>query len=52
METHKIYFEKRCIIICPPDEPALSDPNAIVFQIANRFGIHDLIDMFEKSDLS
>ena len=50
METHKIYFEKRCIIICPPDEPALSDPNAIVFQIANRFGIHDLIDMFEKSD--
>ena len=46
----RIYFEKRCIIICPPSEAALSDPNAVVFQLADRFGIHDLIDMFEKSD--
>ncbi len=50
MEMHRIYFEKRCIIICPPTEPALSDPNAVVFQLADRFGIHDLINMFEKSD--
>ncbi len=47
---HRIYFEKRCIIICPPSEAALSDPNAVVFQLADRFGIHDLINMFEKSD--
>ena len=31
METHRIYFEKRCIIICPQDEAALSDPNAVIF---------------------
>ncbi len=47
---HRIYFEKRCIIICPPSEPALSDPNAVIFQLADRFGIHELTDMFEKSD--
>ena len=32
---HKIYFEKRCIIICSPDEQALSDPNSIEFHIGS-----------------
>lgn len=50
MDSHKIYFEKRCIVICPPDEAALSDPNAVIFRLADRFGISDLIDMFEKSE--
>ena len=58
METHRIYFEKRCIIICPPDEAALSDPNAIVFCIAGDSSaifpgtsiIHELVNLFEKSD--
>ena len=26
---HKIYLEKRCMIICSPQEQALSDPNSI-----------------------
>lgn len=50
METHRIYFEKRCMTICPPTYPSLSDANAVVFQLADRFGIHELINMFEKSD--
>lgn len=47
---HKIYFEKRCIIICPPDEAALTDPNAIKFLIGGKVDIHSLINMFEVSD--
>ena len=47
---HKIYFEKRCIAICPPDEAALTDPNAILFRIGDKVDIHALINMFEVSD--
>ncbi len=47
---HKIYFEKRCIIICPPNEQALSDPNAIIFCRRKDSSIHSLIGMFEVSD--
>lgn len=47
---HKIYFEKRCIIICPPDEQALSDPNSIEFKLGEHINIHSLINMFEVSD--
>ena len=46
---HKIYFEKRCIIICPPDGQALTDPNAIRFRPDGNSGIHDLVNMFETS---
>jgi len=47
---HKIYFEKRCIIICDPDEQALADPNAVEFHIGERINIHTLVDMFEASE--
>ena len=47
---HKIYFEKRCIIICPPDELALADPNAILFNIGSSEDIHDLVEMVEISE--
>ncbi len=47
---YKIYFEKRAIIICPPEEQALSDPNAIEFHIGDKFDLHALINMFEVSD--
>ncbi len=47
---HKIYFEKRCIIICPPYEQALTDPNAIQFCPGDRIDIHSLVGMFEISD--
>ena len=47
---HKIYFEKRCIIICPPQEQALSDPNAILYNIGTNVDIHLLVGIFETSD--
>lgn len=47
---HKIYFEKRCIIICPPNEQALTDPNSIEFRLGERIDIHSLINMFEISE--
>ena len=46
---HKIYFEKRCIIICQPDGQALTDPNAIQFLPGRQVSIHDMVDMFESS---
>ena len=46
---HKIYFEKRCIMICPPDDQALSDPNAIMFKLGEDLDIHDLVGMVETS---
>ncbi|MBR1927057.1 MAG: NUDIX domain-containing protein [Bacteroidales bacterium] len=45
----KIYLEKRCMVICPPDEPALSDPNAVVFHFSGAGDIPRLVDMFESS---
>ena len=47
---HKIYFEKRCIIICPPNEQALADPNAILFTIGSSADIHNLVEMVEVSE--
>ena len=47
---HKIYFEKRCIIICPSDQQAASDPNAILYNIGTTADIHTLVEMFETSD--
>lgn len=47
---HKIYFEKRCIIICLPDDQALSDPNALQFRIGDSSDIRMLVEMVETSD--
>jgi ADP-ribose pyrophosphatase YjhB (NUDIX family) len=47
---HKIYIENRCIIICPPDEQALSDPNAILYNIGTSVDITTLVGLFEVSD--
>ena len=47
---HKIYIEKRCIIICPPDEQSLSDPNAILYNIGTSADVHTLVGLFETSD--
>lgn len=46
---HRIYFEKRCIIICSPDDQTLSDPNAIQFKIGEDIDIHNLVGMVEDS---
>lgn len=47
---HKIYFEKRAIIICTPNDQTLSDPNAILFRPGESVDIHDLVSMVETSD--
>ena len=46
---HKIYLENRCMVICPPDEQALSDPNSVEFHPDGPEGIAALVDMFETS---
>ncbi len=46
---HKIYFEKRVIIICRPEDESLADPNSVEFHLGENFGMHDLVDMFELS---
>lgn len=46
---HKIYFEKRVIIICSPGDESLADPNSVEFHLGENFDIHDLVDMFEMS---
>lgn len=46
----KIYFEKRCIIICTPDDQALADPNAVEFHLGEKIDLHMLVGMFETSD--
>ncbi|MCQ2183096.1 MAG: NUDIX domain-containing protein [Bacteroidales bacterium] len=47
---HRIYFEKRCIIICEPGDQALADPNSVEFHIGGKIDIHTLVGMFEASE--
>ena len=47
---HKIYFEKRCILICGPDDTILSDPNIVLFSLGESMDIHSLVSMVEASD--
>ncbi len=46
---HRIYFEKRCITVCTPDDAVLSDPNSIEFHLAEGDSFSSLVDMFETS---
>lgn len=45
----KIYFDKRTIIICRPEEATLSDPNAVEFHFKQPSDISALVEMFELS---
>lgn len=45
----KIYFDRRTIIICRPEEATLSDPNAVEFHFKQPSDISALVDMFELS---
>ena len=47
---HRIYFEKRCIIICSPEEQALSDPNAVEFHYGLKLDLKTLVGMFEAGE--
>lgn len=46
---HKIYFEKRCIVICGKDEQALADPNSVEYHIGGRIDLHALVGMFRSN---
>lgn len=46
---HKIYFDRRTIIICRPEEATLSDPNAVEFHFRQPSDISALVEMFELS---
>ena len=46
---HKIYFEKRCLVICGTSEAALRDPNAIVFKPGEDIDAGVLVGMLEYS---
>ena len=46
---HKIYFEKRCILICGPEDQILSDPNMIQFSLGETPDIHQLVNLVEVS---
>lgn len=46
---HRIYFDRRCIVICSKDEAALADPNSVEFHIGEKIDIHALVGMFEAS---
>lgn len=46
---HKIYFDRRTIIICRPEEATLSDPNAVEFLFKQPSDISALVEMFELS---
>ncbi|MCF0176003.1 MAG: NUDIX domain-containing protein [Bacteroidales bacterium] len=46
----KIYFEKRCIMVCGMDSPVLSDPNVICFYPGSRPDLGKLAAMMESGD--
>lgn len=47
--THRIYFGRRCIVICRPEVAALEDPNAVEFRIGDAADISGLVSLFEVS---
>ena len=47
----KIYFDRRTIIICRPEEATLSDPNAVEFHFKQPSDISALVEMFELSSI-
>ena len=46
---HRIYFEKRSLVICGNDDSSLSDPNAVEFRLGDRLDIHTFVEIFESS---
>jgi len=48
-KTRRIHFEDRCLTICDPDDPALSDPNAIRLEKGDNAAICSLVTFMESS---
>ncbi len=47
---YRIYIEKRCMIICSPDDYSLTDPNAVQFCPGDEADLHTLADVFKSSE--
>ena len=47
---HRIYFDRRMLVICGKEDAALSDPNAVVLHLGSRSDIGAVLEMFELSD--
>lgn len=47
---HRIHLENRCMILCDPGEPSLSDPNAVELHLQDIARISEVVDLFETSD--
>ncbi len=47
---HKIYLEKRCMVICSPEEQALGDPNSIELHLGDSPDFAALVSMFQTSE--
>ncbi len=47
--VHRIYFDKRSIVICRPGMAALEDPNAIELHTGDISGISGTVSLFESS---
>ncbi len=47
---YRIYIEKRCMIICSPDDQALTDPNAVQFSSGDETALHTLVDVFKTTE--
>ncbi len=47
---HRIYLENRCMLICSPDEQALSDPNSIELHLGSEPDVESIVSMFETLD--
>ena len=49
---HKIYIERRCIIICRPDEPCIPSPGSAGFRVCDPSDVHSLVKMCTEEGAS
>jgi ADP-ribose pyrophosphatase YjhB (NUDIX family) len=46
---YNIYFGKRCITLCTPDEKIIKDPNAVILRTDNKYNYSQIIEILESS---
>ena len=46
---YNIYFGKRCITLCTPDEKIIKDPNAVILRTENKYNYSQIIEILESS---
>ncbi|MBR6346334.1 MAG: NUDIX domain-containing protein [Bacteroidales bacterium] len=45
---HKIYFEKRSIVICSPSDEAMGDPNCVLYHPGEKIDAGHFVRLFES----